>query len=105
MVGKRRNRKRAEQLLAEGRMAPAGLAEIEAAKADGRWARPMRPPLPPILPEDLGGGGDANPQARVFFDTLTGANRYAILYRVHDAKKPKRVQPGSAQVRRDVRSR
>jgi len=82
------NRKRAEQLAAEDRVAPAGLAEIEAAKADGRWDKAYAPASTAAEPEDLTAALDAVPAARAFFDTLTGANRYAILYRVQTAKKP-----------------
>jgi uncharacterized protein YdeI (YjbR/CyaY-like superfamily) len=82
------NRKRAQQLLAEGRVTPAGLAEIEAAKADGRWDSAYAPASAAEEPEDLKAALDAEPAARAFFDTLTGANRYAILYRVQTAKKP-----------------
>jgi len=82
------NRKRAEQLVADGRLAPAGLAEIEAAKADGRWDTAYAPASTAAEPEDLTAALDAAPAARAFFDTLTGANRYAILYRVQTAKKP-----------------
>lgn len=81
------NRKRAEQLVADGRVAPAGLAEIEAAKADGRWDTAYAPASTAEEPEDLKAALDAVPEARAFFDTLTGANRYAILYRVQTAKK------------------
>lgn len=82
------NRKRAEQLMADGRVAPAGLAEIEAAKADGRWDTAYAPASTAAEPEDLKTALDAVPAARAFFDALTGANRYAILYRVQTAKKP-----------------
>lgn len=82
------NRKRAEQLAADGRVAPAGLAEIKAAKADGRWDTAYAPASTAEEPEDLKAALDAEPAARTFFDTLTGANRYAILYRVQTAKKP-----------------
>jgi len=82
------NRKRAEQLIAEGRVAPAGLAEIAAAKADGRWDSAYAPASTAEEPEDLKAALDGSPVARAFFDTLTGANRYAILYRVQTAKKP-----------------
>ena len=82
------NRKRVEQLVADGRLAPAGLAEIEAAKADGRWEAAYAPASTAEEPGDLKTALDAVPAARAFFDTLTGANRYAILYRVHTAKKP-----------------
>jgi uncharacterized protein YdeI (YjbR/CyaY-like superfamily) len=82
------NRKRVEQLVAEGRVAPAGLSEIEAAKADGRWDAAYAPASTAEEPEDLRAALDAEPGARAFFDTLSGANRYAILYRVQTAKKP-----------------
>jgi uncharacterized protein YdeI (YjbR/CyaY-like superfamily) len=82
------NRKRAEQLVADGRVAPAGLKEIEAAKADGRWDTAYAPASTAEEPEDLQTALNAEPAARAFFDTLSGANRYAILYRVQTAKKP-----------------
>jgi uncharacterized protein YdeI (YjbR/CyaY-like superfamily) len=82
------NRKRATELIAEGRIAKVGLTEIEAAKADGRWEAAYAPATTIGVPDDLATALDAEPKARAFFDTLTGANRYAILYRVHEAKKP-----------------
>jgi uncharacterized protein YdeI (YjbR/CyaY-like superfamily) len=82
------NCKRAEQLVAEGRVAAAGLKEIEAAKADGRWEAAYAPASTAEEPEDLKAALDKEPGARAFFDTLSGANRYAILYRVQTAKKP-----------------
>ena len=81
------NCKRAEQLVAEGRVAEAGLSEIAAAKADGRWDAAYAPASTAEEPEDLRAALDAEPDARAFFDTLSGANRYAILYRVQTAKK------------------
>jgi len=83
-----RNCKRAEELLKEGRIAPAGRAEIDAAKADGRWDAAYAPASTAAEPDDLKAALDAEPEARAFFDTLTGANRYAILYRIQTAKKP-----------------
>ncbi len=82
-----KNRKRAEELISEGRVSPAGLAAIESAKADGRWDTAYSPASTAIEPDDLRNALDADPKARAFFDMLTGANRYAILYRIHDAKK------------------
>lgn len=82
------NRQRAEELAAAGRVAPAGLAEIEGARADGRWDAAYASQGKAAVPDDLAAALDAEPAARAFFDTLTGANRYAILYRIHDAKKP-----------------
>lgn len=77
---------RVEALLTAGRMRPAGLAEVEAAKADGRWKAAYPPASRMAVPPDLQAALDANPDAAAFFATLTGANRYAILYRLHDAK-------------------
>ena len=74
--------------MADGRVTPAGLKEIAAAKADGRWESAYAPASTAEEPEDLQAALDAAPEARAFFDTLTGANRYAILYRVQTAKKP-----------------
>jgi len=82
------NRERAEQLIAEGRMRPAGLREIERAKADGRWDAAYAPPSRAEPPDDLLAALEANPAARAQFAALDSANRYAILYRLQDAKKP-----------------
>lgn len=79
---------RATELIAAGRIAPAGQRELDAAKADGRWDKAYAPQSTIEVPDDLAAALDAEPQARAFFDTLTGANRYAILYRIHEAKKP-----------------
>jgi uncharacterized protein YdeI (YjbR/CyaY-like superfamily) len=81
-----KNRERAEALIAEGRMTGSGQAVIDAARADGRWNAAYPPASTAELPADLAAALDAAPGARSFFDTLTGANRYAILYRIHDAK-------------------
>ncbi|MES2096058.1 MAG: YdeI/OmpD-associated family protein [Pseudomonadota bacterium] len=83
-----KNRNRAVQLIADGRVSPAGHARIDAAKAGGRWESAYAPASTATEPPDLRAALDANPQARAFFDTLTGANRYAILYRVQTAKRP-----------------
>lgn len=83
-----RNRTRAIGLMAAGRIAPAGQAEIDAARSDGRWDAAYAPQGSAALPDDLAAALDAEPGARAFFETLGGANRYAILYRVHQAKKP-----------------
>jgi uncharacterized protein YdeI (YjbR/CyaY-like superfamily) len=82
------NRASAERLLAEGRVRPAGIAQIEAARADGRWERAYAPQSNAKVPDDLQQALDANPAAKAFFETLRGSNRYAILYRVNDAKRP-----------------
>ena len=82
-----KNRDRAEQLIAAGRMCPRGLAEVEAAKADGRWAAAYASASKAGVPPDLQAALDANPAAAAFFATLTGANRYAIFYRIGAVKR------------------
>ena len=81
------NKKRAMELVAEGRMRKAGLAQIEAAKADGRWDAAYASASKASVPADLQAALDANPKAASFFATLTGANRYAILYRIGSVKR------------------
>lgn len=76
------------RLIAEGRMRPAGLAQIEAAKADGRWDAAYESPANATVPDDLAVALAANPAADAFFRTLTGSNRYGVLYRIRDAKWP-----------------
>ncbi len=82
------NRARAIELMDAGRMAPAGLAAIEGAKADGRWDAAYAPASRATVPDDLAAALAADPAAAAFFATLTGANRYAILYRITTARKP-----------------
>jgi uncharacterized protein YdeI (YjbR/CyaY-like superfamily) len=81
------NRGRAMELIDARRMRPAGLAEIEAAKADCRWAAAYAPASQAEVPADLQFALDRSPAAAQFFATLTGANRYAILYRIGAVKK------------------
>jgi uncharacterized protein YdeI (YjbR/CyaY-like superfamily) len=84
----KRNCGKVEELIAAGRMLPAGLAEIEKAKADGRWDAAYAGPATIEVPDDLRAALDANPEAAAFFKTLSSQNRYAVLLRVHDAKRP-----------------
>jgi uncharacterized protein YdeI (YjbR/CyaY-like superfamily) len=77
-----------ERLIAAGRMRPAGLAEVERAKADGRWDAAYAPPSRLTVPDDLERELAARPAAREFFEGLDSTNRYAILYGLHDAKRP-----------------
>jgi uncharacterized protein YdeI (YjbR/CyaY-like superfamily) len=81
------NRARAAELMAAGRIHPRGLAQIEAAKADGRWDAAYAPASKAEVPPDLQAALDHNPKASAFFATLTGANRYAILYRIGAVKR------------------
>lgn len=82
------NRSRATELLEAGRVRPRGLAQIEAAKADGRWEAAYAPASKAEVPADLQAALDESPEAAAFFGTLTGTNRYAILYRIGAVKKP-----------------
>jgi uncharacterized protein YdeI (YjbR/CyaY-like superfamily) len=82
------NREKAERLIAEGRMRPAGLAEIERAMADGRWDAAYEGQRGSIVPDDLQRELDARPEAKAFFEQLNRQDRYAILYRLAEAKKP-----------------
>jgi uncharacterized protein YdeI (YjbR/CyaY-like superfamily) len=82
------NRTKVEALTASGEMQPAGLAEIERAKADGRWDAAYDGQRTSTVPDDLAAEFAANPAARDFFDTLDSTNRYAILHRLQTAKKP-----------------
>ena len=82
------NRTKAEVLIAEGKMRPAGRAEIERAKADGRWDAAYAGQRRASVPDDLQRALDTRPAAKAFFAGLSSQNRYAILYRLQDAKKP-----------------
>ncbi len=84
----KRNRDAAVALIEAGLMAPAGLREVERARADGRWDAAYEGQRSASIPDDLAAALAADPQALAFFETLDSANRYAILYRVHDAKRP-----------------
>ena len=81
-----------ERLLAEGRLAAAGVREMEAAKRDGRWEAAYASPRSMEVPADLRAELEANSRARRFFEKLDGRNRYAVLYRLHDAKRPETRQ-------------
>ena len=79
---------KAEALIAVGAMRPSGLAEVERARADGRWAAAYQGAAKATVPDDLQAALDANPAAKAFFATVSGQNRYSVLYRVQSAKKP-----------------
>lgn len=87
-IWSRLNTERAEALIAAGRMLPSGMLEIEKAKEDGRWEAAYTSPSNSVVPDDLQAALDANPKACAFFETLNGRNRYAILFRIQNAKKP-----------------
>lgn len=82
------NCEKATELIARGQMKPAGLREVERARADGRWDAAYDAQSVATVPEDLQRALDQNDRARAFFATLDSRNRYAILYRLQDARKP-----------------
>jgi uncharacterized protein YdeI (YjbR/CyaY-like superfamily) len=91
------NRQKALELIERGRMRPGGLAQVQAAQADGRWDTAYEPQSSATVPEDLQRALDANPRAAEFFATLTGSRRYAFLYRLHHVRSPDRRAQRIAQ--------
>ncbi|WP_406108152.1 YdeI family protein [Micromonospora globbae] len=87
----------ASRLLEAGRMHPAGVAEVERAKADGRWDAAYAGQATATVPADLAAALAAVPRAQRMFDILTGQNRYAIVYRVTSAKRAETRQRRIAQ--------
>jgi uncharacterized protein YdeI (YjbR/CyaY-like superfamily) len=75
-------------LIEAGRMQPAGQAQIDAAKADGRWDKAYDGARTSSVPDDLQAALDATPKAKQFFATINASNRYAVLWRVQTAVKP-----------------
>ena len=82
------NRRKATELIEQGRMRPAGIAQVEAAKQDGRWEAAYAPQSTVIVPDDFRRALDANPKANEFFAKLKRSERYSFLYRIYDAKRP-----------------
>jgi uncharacterized protein YdeI (YjbR/CyaY-like superfamily) len=82
------NRTKAEALVESGRMQPPGQVEIDRAKADGRWDAAYDGARTAAVPDDLQAALDSQPEAKAFFATIDGTNRYAVLWRVQTAKKP-----------------
>ncbi len=95
---------RVERLQAEGRLQPAGLAVVEAARADGRWQQAYASSSTFEMPADFLAALAKRPKARAFFEGLNKANRYAIYHRLHTAKRPetraKRLQEFLAMLQR-----
>lgn len=81
------NVEKAGALIDAGRMRPAGLAQIQAAQADGRWTRAYDGARTSVVPDDLSVALEAEPQAKAFFATVDAANRYAVLWRIQTAAK------------------
>jgi uncharacterized protein YdeI (YjbR/CyaY-like superfamily) len=82
------NTEKADRLIEGGLMRPAGLGEVEAARADGRWDAAYAGQSTITVPDDLAAALAANEAASAFFATISRVNRYAILYRIADAKRP-----------------
>ena len=78
---------KAQALIEAGRMQPPGYAQVEAAKADGRWAQAYDGARTSTVPEDLAAALEAAPKAKAFFATIDAANRYAVLWRIQTAVK------------------
>lgn len=95
---------RIERLQTEGRLQPAGLAVVEAARADGRWQQAYASSSSFEMPEDFLAALAKRPKARAFFESLNKANRYALYHRLHTAKRPetraKRLQEFLAMLQR-----
>lgn len=81
------NTEKAERLIASGEMKPAGLKAIELARQDGRWEKAYEGQKTITVPADFQAALDKNKKAKVFFATLNSVNRYAILFRIHNAKR------------------
>jgi uncharacterized protein YdeI (YjbR/CyaY-like superfamily) len=83
-----RNVGRIARLESEGRMSAAGRAEVDRAKADGRWDDAYAGPAGTEVPDDLAAALAAEPKAQAMFDILTSTNRFAVIHRLRDAKRP-----------------
>jgi len=92
------NRDRVEALERAGRMRPAGRAQVELAKADGRWAAAYARQSEAAPDADLEAALDAEPAARQLFDALDAANRFSVLYRIHQAKTPEKRRAKIAEL-------
>jgi len=86
----KRNCTRAQELIEQGRMRAAGLEEVRRAKDDGRWEAAYPPQSKATVPEDLAAALEENAEAKRQFAQLDSANRYAILYRLHETRDPDR---------------
>lgn len=84
----KRNVAKVAKLTAAGKMQPAGLAEVEAAKRDGRWEAAYDSPKNMVVPEDFLKALEENKQALAFYKTLSKSSIYTIAWRLQTAKKP-----------------
>ncbi len=86
-IWSKRNIGKVAELIAAGKMQPSGFAQIEAAKADGRWEQAYDSPANSTVPEDFQIALDAHPKAKAFYETLNKTNTYAFLWRIQTAKR------------------
>ncbi len=93
-----KNREHATRLIAEGRMTPAGLTHVEAAKTDGRWENAYSGSAEMTIPRDFLDALATMPAAKAFFETLDRKNLYPIYYRLHTAKRPETRAKRMAQI-------
>ncbi|MBQ0819088.1 YdeI/OmpD-associated family protein [Microvirga sp. HBU67558] len=93
-----KNREHATRLIAEGLMAPAGLAHVDAAKADGRWDAAYAGSAAMVIPQDFLDALETMPEAKAFFETLDRKNLYPIYYRLQTAKRPETRAKRMAQI-------
>jgi uncharacterized protein YdeI (YjbR/CyaY-like superfamily) len=82
------NREKIEALARQGRVRPAGLEQVELAKADGRWEAAYASPANVEVPDDLRQARDGSPRAAEFWAGLSKSNRFAVIYQLQDAKRP-----------------
>ena len=87
-IWSKRNTKFVGELMAQGRMKPAGLAEVDRAKTDGRWQKAYDSPSEMTIPDEFIKAVNKNKNAKAFFETLNKTNRYSIAWRLQTAKKP-----------------
>jgi len=93
-----KNREYATKLIGEGRMTPAGLAHVDAAKRDGRWEKAYAGSADMEIPEDFLAALNKLPRAKRFFATLNRQNLFSIYYRLQSAKKPETRAKRMAQI-------
>lgn len=86
-VWSKRNTEIVGRLLSEGRLEPTGIAAVEQAKADGRWEAAYSGQAAMTVPADLTAALSAEPKAKAMFEILSSQNRYAVLWRIHNAKR------------------
>lgn len=93
-----KNVQHAERLIAQGRMHAAGLAHVEAARSDGRWAAAYAGSATMVMPEDFLAALQQDPAAHAFYATLKRQSHFAIYYRLHSAKRPETRQKRMAEL-------